>query len=163
MLYYCTFYRYLSTVYSMRKWPIEAGKLTKISVTLRETEIISTSNFYISARARPYCVWFIYNSFEAVLHCNAQRGGWFVVLSQIVCVNACQNVAQVLSGAIRTNGLKWKEWGNLSSPFSRAACLASSQVWPVLLIAGSMDGVLSRKNLSEEIFSTISHLDIKQD
>ena len=45
-------------------------------------------------------------TFEAVLDCEAQRGGWFVVLFQIVCLNACQNVAQVLSGAIRTNGLK---------------------------------------------------------
>ena len=34
-----------------------------------------------------------------------------------------KSVPQVLSGAIRTNGLKWKEWGNLSTTIFSRICL----------------------------------------
>ena len=39
-----------------------------------------------------------------------------------------KSVPQVLSGAIRTNGLKWKEWGNLSTTIFSRICLVGG-VW----------------------------------
>ena len=95
---------------SCHKW--NEGEGAQCSLLLPATTFIHHVNEIMKV-TNEAATWF--NSFDVT---NNEPGMFCPIVLHV------KSVPQVLSGAIRTNGLKWKEWGNLSTTIFSRICLA---------------------------------------